>query len=687
MNNWRLGMLWIFSWLVGVVLPSVGYSQKLKNSFEFTIQPYQGVYRVYAKTGDRKPVAKNTKLQVVLLSRNYHVDKSKVSSELVIKSGTNSGSVDLALPTYSANRWRQENILIEDNDNGFEDSQDFLSQPFDRSTSWQQLDHFLFVSSNISSVPGRRFIANRKTQMAMNMDSLGVKDPATLPAFQTLAMYYEASQIINANSVPSSLSFLQNVGEYFQCIDTQDFFEQWKCLCGFKSVLISWPDLQKIAQSKSKLDALKNWVAAGGHLCVFDCGKDLTNRVKVMQELTGKKLDWKWSVPSSDLKQLNGFIARNSYSNQGNVLLDVNSLRKPATNVVESVTGQAVIQTDLLHGKLVLIEDDMTGWKTSDWEMLYNMSYSHQGVEQKFGVSSMGRKYDPSFRIPGIGDPPVLAFQVLITLFVLMVGPVFYIVFQRSGRLYLLLVAVPLLALAAVISLVGYATINDGFAIQGRVNSLTRIDHRYDLATQHTRRSYYAGIAPGQFVYDDETLVFDTRHRYAPVSQFKIRNEKSLISGGQIRARSPFQLTSLDCLEIDKGVTFSRSSSDAESGTVSNPFAFALEAVVFRVGDKLYFAKDVAPESTSSATISTTSECVKEVSKISRDLDQGQLFKKSSNWGDVEKVTKNLISRQFKYEVPENGYLAISATNSLNDDPKNSAIYEGNQLHVIIGQW
>ena len=672
-------------WAVG--LTSIGWGQRLTDSYEFTIQPYTGVYRVFVRTSDRKPVSKNTKLQVVVYSQNYGASKTKVSREFVIKAGTNSARVDISLPALSNDYWSLDTLLIEDNDNGIEDPRDYLSQQFDRTGRWQQLDRYLFVSSNVVSVPGRKYVASRKTQMSTAVSSLSVIDRTILPTFKELADYYEANQILSANAITTSLSFLQNVSDYIQCVSTTDFFDRWTCLCSYNAIMISWADLQLIAKTKPQLEALKKWVAVGGQLCVFDFDKDYSGRDKVMQLLTGENLRVKWHTPSSSLVQQSGFFAKNVYRYQAGLLIDDGDFsRQTVSKTVDSLEGQPLIHADLLHGKLILVEDDMTTWKANDWQLLFNYFFLNDGVEQTIGSSVIQRSFDSKFRIPGIGNPPVLVFQVLITLFVLLVGPVFYFLFQQSGRLYLLLVAVPLLAIFAVLSLVAYATISDGFSIQGRINSLTRIDHRAALATHHSRSSFYAGISPGQFVFDD-AMVMDSRNRFAPVSQFKNRNQKLFVSGGLIRARSPFQLTSLDYFEIDKQITFAISSSNPETGTVTNPFDFDFKVIVVRSGDKFFLAKDIPAQSAAVAAGASFNECLKKTTGVAQNADKGHRFRNSNTWGEADTVIGSLNSSRLKDEIPENGYLAISETNDLVEDIKSAAIYEGNQLHVIIGKW
>jgi hypothetical protein len=100
--------------------------------------------------------------------------------------------------------------------------------------------------------------------------------------------------------------------------------------------------------------------------------------------------------------------------------------------------------------------------------------------------------------VPGVGLAPVTEFRVLITLFVLLIGPVNYFVLKRLKRLHLLVLTVPLAAALMTGTLFAYAVLSDGFGTSVRVHSVTRLDQRTGESVCWARLSYYAGLAPGQ---------------------------------------------------------------------------------------------------------------------------------------------------------------------------------------------
>jgi hypothetical protein len=99
--------------------------------------------------------------------------------------------------------------------------------------------------------------------------------------------------------------------------------------------------------------------------------------------------------------------------------------------------------------------------------------------------------------VPGVGRAPVTEFQVLITLFVLLIGPFNYWILKRYKRSQLLVLTVPLAAGVATTALFAYAIVSDGFATKVRVRSYTTIDQPTGEAACWAWTSYYAGLAPG----------------------------------------------------------------------------------------------------------------------------------------------------------------------------------------------
>ena len=86
---------------------------------------------------------------------------------------------------------------------------------------------------------------------------------------------------------------------------------------------------------------------------------------------------------------------------------------------------------------------------------------------------------------------------MLITLFVLLIGPLNYWWLKRAKRLHLMVLTVPLAAIVTTAGLAAYAVLADGFDTKVRLYSYTTLDQRTGDAACWARLSYYSGLAPG----------------------------------------------------------------------------------------------------------------------------------------------------------------------------------------------
>ena len=116
--------------------------------------------------------------------------------------------------------------------------------------------------------------------------------------------------------------------------------------------------------------------------------------------------------------------------------------------------------------------------------------------------------------IPGIGKTPAKAFVVLISLFVMVIGPVNYYVLLRKGRLALLLVTVPTLALLVTLGLLTFSLAWEGLGVRCRTRSITQIDASQGQAISWSRQTYYAGLSPsGGLIFPADAAVYPIDYR------------------------------------------------------------------------------------------------------------------------------------------------------------------------------
>ncbi len=154
-----------------------------------------------------------------------------------------------------------------------------------------------------------------------------------------------------------------------------------------------------------------------------------------------------------------------------------------------------------------------------------------------------------NFLIPGVGLAPVNLFRVVITLFVLLIGPLNYSFLKRWKRLNWMLLTVPLSALLVTFALTNYALFTDGISVKARLRSVTCLDQRVGHAVTWSRQAYFAGIAPaGGLVFPADVAVYPLD--YDPIARFgrrgQVRNvvwdERQRLATGYLPSRTTAQL-------------------------------------------------------------------------------------------------------------------------------------------------
>jgi tetratricopeptide (TPR) repeat protein len=225
----------------------------------------------------------------------------------------------------------------------------------------------------------------------------------------------------------------------------------------------------------------------------------------------------------------------------------------PTTPAAQGAASQATAQIQPYFvvrpfgmGQLVrMSKPDPFPGTEEDWTWVFRTIGSNRmrWVDRHGLTARSGNPDFWNFLIPGVGRAPIGAFQLLISVFALVIGPVNYFVLRRRKRLYFLIITVPSLALLTTALLLGYAIASEGFAVRTRVRSVTLLDQVRGEAASWSRISYYAGLAPaGGLRFSTDTAVYpldpeDSTPGYRVLDW----TEDQHLSGGWLRSRTPTQ--------------------------------------------------------------------------------------------------------------------------------------------------
>jgi hypothetical protein len=195
--------------------------------------------------------------------------------------------------------------------------------------------------------------------------------------------------------------------------------------------------------------------------------------------------------------------------------------------------------------------------------------------------------------IPGVGDAPVTSFLVLISLFVVVIGPVNYFMLQQRRKLFLLLLTVPLGAGVITSALFTYALVSDGLGVRLRARSLTRIDQTNGRTVSWSRQSYYAGLAPSAGMsFPRDAAVYPIDHR--PTGRYgqpkdvgrRLRwDSAQRLTQGYLNSRSTAQVIVIESRDTSLGIDIDDAGDESNTPRVTNRLGVDIERLLIRSGD------------------------------------------------------------------------------------------------------
>ncbi|MGD9721160.1 MAG: hypothetical protein AB7O59_03785 [Pirellulales bacterium] len=406
----------------------------------------------------------------------------------------------------------------------------------------------------------------------------------------------------------------------FTSLPAADLFDDWINYSSLDLIVIAQGDIENLAANRPKaFAALRDWMLAGGNLCVFGAGQEfaelpsLESRLALPRKITEReepKVKWitrpavapaGWNAPkrelfNQDLQQLNGATV---VRNDG----DVDEAAEAAQKRRGPKRKMPFVFREAGLGMVVSMADtDPFPGDALEWRWLFNsIGPERWRWEGRHGISiNDGNASYDDFMIADVGLPPVKAYRVLITLFVVGIGPLNYWLLRRSGRLHLLLFTVPAAALVVSMGLVAYAVIADGFDTYLRARSYTELDQRTDQAVSWARLSYYAGLEP------PNGLLFTPEVAVLPIARDSIyqRSTHALrhvewdtaqhLERGWVPARTPVQYLSMRPYACRRELRVLESEGKPDCA-IENRLDTKIQYLLLRsAADELYFARDVA---------------------------------------------------------------------------------------------
>jgi hypothetical protein len=297
----------------------------------------------------------------------------------------------------------------------------------------------------------------------------------------------------------------------------------WIDYTSLDMVFISLADLRGLKQTHpDRVESLRRWTETGPTFCVYGVGDDPA-AVDEVSRLLGivdppaprdpNHADagpWKAPDPNRHGKDSKDLPRHQQARDRryGQVIASTVEMESPDRGAGTNKTPPRLPARppfkwrECQLGRVVAFasSDPFAPGEELQWDWFFaTVGYRHWNWNERHGFSQMSPSNEYwEFLIAGTGLAPASTFLVLISVFVLVIGPVSYLVLYRARRLYLLLVTVPAGAGVVVAALFAYALASDGLSTQARIRDFTLLDQSAGRQVVWSRQSYYAGLAPSR---------------------------------------------------------------------------------------------------------------------------------------------------------------------------------------------
>lgn len=323
--------------------------------------------------------------------------------------------------------------------------------------------------------------------------------------------------------------------------------------------------------------------------------------------------------------------------------------------------------------------------------------------------------------IPGVGVAPIAEFQVLITLFVLTIGPLNYWLLWRRQQLQMLVVTVPLCALAVTLALVGYAALSDGFGVAARARSVTLLDQTSGEAVSWSRVSHYVAMAPDEpATLPEDCSLYPIKPAWeASVTTSAGRRltvwngSEQTLASGCLPSRAPVQHLMVRCRESPARLAFS---GEGDTTRVANQLGKPIDFLLARGADGDWrHAEAIEAGGLQSLEPISHSEAVKSYRLLALENEPTfpigagkaveQTLERLGNSRAVRQLQRNFASVTLtdnlaeqmlgaisglrggrSLDLPPRSYLAVTS-HAIETPLGWENVIESGSFHVLVGRW
>ena len=500
-------------------------------------------------------------------------------------------------------------------------------------------------------------------------------------------------------------------------------------------VMVTTVDALQLLQvsSSDKLKELLRWVHAGGNLWVIEIGQDFSELPRLEQLLDSTRKDGaqvdelevvpldRWHFLTFDTSgqfRLNDLVEMSLGETEKDTTLSTLEIFSSSNPNLAADSRRWFVARSWGFGTIVAFQNRGTRRRqilggTAEALQRSSLKANMHWATRHGNDPALGNPDFNNWLIPDVGTAPVFEFQMLISLFVIGIGPVNYWLLKRRNQLPLLLITVPVAAAAATAMLFTYGVLADGIGARVRARSVTLLDQRAGEASSWARLSYYAGIAPsdGLEMPNDTTVypILPARSEYNSFGQRGSYQQRSLqweesqkLTRGWLGSRTPTQYLAQTSRPTKNAIHFE--ATENQLNATNHLGSQVLALVVQDQQGKIYVADQLAEDASIALTASSHTDALSKLRLlITENLPQlpdgyvgggnyGSNRRSRRNYNNVP-LSDSLMELQLEAIMSPlakdwgNGtYIAVTAEGIELSLGLEDAT-ESNSFHVVRGTW
>ncbi len=282
-------------------------------------------------------------------------------------------------------------------------------------------------------------------------------------------------------------------------LPTQEWSAHWLGYSRYSGVVVTSDELR--AAPAAVQDALWRYVESGGVLLVFG----------------------QWTAPQQWQARQSWIAAQPASSDEEAeeekpVVRGEDTEKTVLTTAPDYKPGKNDLRAYFVGYGAVIVSGDVDASRIDgeQWERIVDFwsDSSVQGLANHWNINAINRQFPV---VEELGTP-VRGLFLLMLLFVVVIGPVNYLLLARRKKKLWLWWTVPAISLAASLGVFGYAMLAEGWRGYARTEAMTILDENAHRATTIGLTAFYAPLTPGdglRFSYDTEVLPqLPEMHRY-----------------------------------------------------------------------------------------------------------------------------------------------------------------------------